>query len=276
MIEHAEAFFLPGVPREMRLMFDHHVRSELRVAGSDYLHQVRLNTYGLREASINDQLAGIEEAFNVELGYRAHFPEIQVKVIARAATHRQAEACAQRAATEITQRLGQDLVFAAGQTTLAQAVGELIERDSLSLGLAESCTGGLVAQLLTAHSGASNYFTGGIVCYSNQVKHEQLGVPEDLLQQHGAVSEQVARAMALGAQQALKTPLTLAITGIAGPGGGSDVKPVGLVHFAVARGATVVHEQRVLPGDRSQVQRRAAFHGLSMLRKLLLHDGAVR
>ena len=152
---------------------------------------------------------------------------------------------------------------------MAQAVGGLLERQGCLLGLAESCTGGLLAELFTKHAGASNHFAGGVVCYTNQIKQSALGVPETLLAAHGAVSQPVAEAMARGACRALEVPIALALTGIAGPAGGSQEKPVGLVHMAVCYDSSMIHQAQVFPGDRKQIQWRAAFTGLSMLRQAL-------
>jgi nicotinamide-nucleotide amidase len=127
-----------------------------------------------------------------------------------------------------------------------------------------------VSELLTDHAGASRYFLGGVVAYDNRVKEQLLGVPRPLLDLHGAVSAEVAAAMADGARLSSGSSLGVAVTGIAGPGGGSDQKPVGLVHFAVSdeRGATVRH--KVFSGSRQQIRRRAAFAALALCRRVLL------
>ncbi|HEY6727468.1 MAG TPA: CinA family nicotinamide mononucleotide deamidase-related protein, partial [Polyangiaceae bacterium] len=203
-IGQAEAFFMPGVPLEMRAMFEAHVRAALpRRGGESVVHQIRLNTFGQTESAVNDALAGIEAEHGVVLGYRAHFPEIQVKVLARGPDKAAAAARAARVADVVQQRLG-PIVFSRGTTSLAGAVGELLEQRGLTLGVAESCTGGWVAQLLTENAGASAYFAGGVVSYANQVKHDVLGVPEELLAAHGAVSQPVAEAMARGAHRVLR------------------------------------------------------------------------
>jgi len=264
----SKAFFLPGVPHEMRVMFQASVEPRLDTGGGGYLHQLRFNTFGLPESAVNDKLAGLEGEFGVQVGYRAHFPEIQVKVLARGKDKSEAEALAERAGAEVRRRLG-DVVFSTGTTSLAQAVGELLEQRSLLLGLAESCTGGLVSQLITANPGASKYFSGAVVSYANQVKHEVLGVPLELLESHGAVSQPVAEAMARGACRTLGASVGLAFTGIAGPGGGSETKPVGLVHTALWDGQEMHHMRSVFPGNRVQIQRRAAYAGLMLVYRVL-------
>lgn len=152
------------------------------------------------------------------------------------------------------------------ETTMrARAVIEAFQARGLMLACAESCTGGLVAGALTAIAGSSAVVDRGFVTYSNQAKSEMLGVPTALIARHGAVSEAVARAMAQGAVAHSHADVAIAITGIAGPGGGSDDKPVGLVHFAAARrGGPVVHRREVFAGDREEVRTQAVLMALEM------------
>lgn len=266
----ARAFFMPGVPHEMRAMFDDHVAPVIRPLVREPHFQVRLRTYGKPESEVNDLLAGIEAAHDVVIGYRAMSPEIEVKVLAYAPTSAEAEAKARKAAEEVRARLG-EIVFAEGPVSLPAALGELLKSRGATLALAESCTGGLVAELVTAAPGASEFFVGGVVSYANDVKRTLLGVPDELLKTHGAVSEPVARAMAEGALRAFGADFALSLTGIAGPGGGSAEKPVGLVHFAVASADKTTAKQRIFPGTREQIRRFAAFAGLDLLRKIVLH-----
>lgn len=265
-IERALSFFMPGVPREMKTMFQEHVAPALSPLVRDALAQVRIKTFGLPESSVNDRLAGLEEQYEVTVGYRAHFPEIEVKVLARRAAPPDARDAARRAADDAIARLGPDVVYAEGDVTFAEALGALLVERNLTLGVAESCTGGLVGSILTERGGASAFFRGGIVSYANSVKTGALGVAPELLARHGAVSAEVARAMAGGARRALGVDLALSITGIAGPSGGSTDKPVGLVHFAVATERAIEDRQMVFPGSREQVRRLAAFAGLSLVR----------
>lgn len=266
----ALAFFLPGVPREMKAMFNEHVAARLSRLAKAGVHQIRLKTYGMAESTVNDRLEGVEAAYGVTLGYRAHFPEIEVKVQARGTDAQETDARARSAADEVRERLGIDIVYGEGDAALPEEVGKLLVERGLMLGLAESCTGGLVAELVTERSGASAFFAGGIVSYSNELKERLLGVPRPLLEEHGAVSAPVARAMAEGALGALGANVTLALTGVAGPTGGTAEKPVGLVHYAVATRERTVDEKRLFPGTRRQVQLVAAFAGLSLVRKILL------
>ncbi len=269
----ARCFFLPGVPREMKHLFEFEVRPKIADLSTDSIVQIKLKTFGLPESQVNDKLAGVEEAFGVTLGYRAHFPEIQVKVLAQAETSAEAQVKAESAAARVRELLGSRFVYAEGDVSLPEAVGKLLTERDLVLGVIESCTGGLVAHLLTQHAGSSRYFAGAVVSYANQVKSELVGVDSELIAEHGAVSREVAVAMAQGGLERLGVDICLSLTGIAGPGGGSAEKPVGLVHYAVASRTAVTPKQLIFPGDRHQVQRIAAYAGLALVRQLLLEEG---
>lgn len=264
-IEGALACFLPGVPREMSAMFEVSVVPLLAPLVDEAFHQIRLRSYGLPESEVNDRLAGIESEFGVVLGYRASFPVIEVKVLARDAVAGSAAQRARRAADEVQRRLGDDVVFGEGDITFAQALGRELVRTQQRLACAESCTGGLVGQLLTARGGASAFFAGGAVVYENQAKTALLGVPAAMLEAHGAVSAEVARAMAEGARARFDVDIALAVTGIAGPDGGSAEKPVGLVHYAVATRAATEARHFVFNGDRELIRLRAAYAALALV-----------
>jgi nicotinamide-nucleotide amidase len=266
----ARAFFMPGVPGEMKPMFANFIAPELRALVTGGSHQVRLRTFGLPESTVNDRLAGIEAAHGVTIGYRAHFPEIEVKVLARSPTLAEAKRAAMAAAEEVKSRLG-DVVYGEGSVDFAESVGTLFRERSQTLAIAESCTGGLVAQLVTEHPGASEFFKGAIVAYDDSVKTAVLGVPPALVASRGAVSTEVARAMAEGTRRALGVDVALAVTGLAGPGGATASKPVGDVHLAVATSEGTTDRQLSFPGSRNQVRLLAAYAGLSLVRRVVLH-----
>ncbi|MBN1610427.1 MAG: competence/damage-inducible protein A [Polyangiaceae bacterium] len=266
----SRAIFMPGVPREMRAMFAAHAGPALGPAPDAATAQVVLRTSGMPESAVCDALGGLEKAYGVSIAYQVHVPDLDVKVLARADTRAEATARARAAADEARQRLGPHVVFGEGQDELAGVVGSLLVERGRSLALAESCTGGLVAELLTDHPGASRFFAGGVVSYANEAKRQLLGVPREALEQWGAVSEQVARAMAEGARRSFGVDLALALTGIAGPEGGSDEKPVGLVYIALAGPQSVDCERHVLAGGRSDVRLRAAYAGLALVRRTVL------
>ena len=273
-LNRALAYFMPGVPFEMKAMFESFVEPVITPLVGDRQFQVLLRTYGLPESEVNDRLAGIEAEYDVLIGYRATMPEIEVKVLARAPSLEGARERAERGAAAVRERLGHEVIFGQGKARFPEAVCQLLLEQSKTLALAESCTGGLVSELLTAHSGASAVFRGGAVTYANDAKIALLGVPAVLLARFGAVSAEVARAMAEGARAAFNSDLALSLTGIAGPTGGSSEKPVGLVHFAVASDSGVSDRRVVFTGNREQVRRRAAFAGLSLVRAVALrgHD----
>lgn len=272
----ARIFFMPGVPSEMKKMFDDHVAPRIRDDSPMSSHQIRFRTFGLPESVVGERLAGVEQAFpGVTIGYRAHMPEIEVKVLARitgdeGATARErnieARELAQRAAMEVKSRLN-DVIYGDEHDTFAGVIGRELRNRSMTLAIAESCTGGLVGHLLTRESGASQFLLLDAVTYANSAKRAVLGVDEDVLRAYGAVSVEVARQMAEGARRVAGADIALAITGIAGPNGGSETKPVGLVYLAVSTARGIETSEHRFGGDRHQVQTLAAYAGLAMIRK---------
>lgn len=263
----ATAYFMPGVPKEMKPMFSEQVLPRIRPSAANNAHQIVLHVYGMRESTIGEALAGVEAQHpGVTLGYRVHFPECDVKVHARAGTHATARDIAQRAADEVKNKLG-DCVYGEGDEAFPEVVGRAVRNRGYHLALAESCTGGLVSHLLTSYP-ASDYLIGGAVTYANSAKTRLLGVQEDTLRGHGAVSAEVAAEMAEGARRLCECELGLAITGIAGPTGGTATKPVGLVYWAVAHPGGTIVKDRVFPGDRDEVRVAAAYAALDLLRRV--------
>jgi nicotinamide-nucleotide amidase len=171
----------------------------------------------------------------------------------------------ERTRQDVLGRLG-PIVFGENEETIEESVAKLLKEKQLTVATAESCTGGLVAKMLTDVAGSSAYFLRGWVTYANEAKHDELGVAAELIAQHGAVSEEVARAMAEGARKAAGTGYALATTGIAGPDGGSAEKPVGTVWIALAGADRTEARRFVFPGDREGVRLRAAQMALAMLR----------
>lgn len=262
-------FCLPGVPDEMKPMFSESVLVELQEKRERCVAQVVLRTLGLAESAVNDSLAGIAEEFGVTLGYRVHFPELAVKVISRGASQDAALAVANCAADRVLARLGSQAVFGRGNATLPEVVATRLRSQGLKLAVAESCTGGQVCSLLTGVAGVSDVFMGGVVAYANDVKRAVLGVPAETLQRHGAVSPETAVAMAEGVRSRLCADFGLAITGIAGPTGGTKEKPLGTVHFAVVGPGLSRHQHRLFLWDRSRIQRASTYLVLNWLRCLL-------
>ena len=263
----ATAFFLPGVPREMEKMFDEQVVPRIRERAPSTSYQIRLRTYGQPESAVGEKLAGVEEAFpGVIIGYRAHFPEIEVKVLAHAATQDEARAISEKATSEVRARLG-EVVYGHGTDTFAGVVGRTLRQRGLNLAIAESCTGGLVGSMLTREPGASDFLIVDAVTYANSAKTGLLGIDEEILRAHGAVSAECAAAMAEGVKRVAGTDVALSLTGVAGPGGGSEEKPVGTVFIAVVGPGGTTVKRRQFHGDRLQVQTAAAYAGLELVRR---------
>jgi nicotinamide-nucleotide amidase len=262
-IGRAIATFLPGVPSEMKAMFHAAVVPKLADIPRPETHQIRLRTYGLPESTVNDLLRGIEVTHGVTIGYRARLPEIEVKILASGEL---AEGRVVAATAAVRSALG-DAVYGHGDTSYPAVLLAELEARGATLALAESCTGGLVAELVTDVPGSSRVFLGGVVAYSNAAKAALLGVDTALIETHGAVSEPVARAMAEGARARFGASIAAAVTGVAGPDGGTADKPVGLVHFAVAseRGTRV--KVVTFTGNRSDIRKRAAFAALALVRR---------
>lgn len=265
------AVFLPGVPREMKPMYIERVRPLLAEHFAVQPGQlVTLRTVGVGESNLQERLAGWSEP-GVTLAFRTTLPENHVKL--RFAGDAPAERVA-AVAEDVARRLG-SAVFAVelpGQPSreLASVVGLRLGERGETIATAESCTGGLIASWLTRTPGSSAWFVEGAVTYANAAKVRTLGVSEADLAAVGAVSEPVARQMALGMRQRAGTTWALSTTGIAGPGGGSEDKPVGTVHIALAGPGDVVHHRLVhLGGDRHRIQALTAGTALDLLRRQL-------
>src|SRR5690606_1158086 len=272
--EKATLFVLPGVPAEMRTIFEEQVLTRLRPVSVNNTFALVLHTFGVGESFIAEQLEGLSEQHpHVTLGFRAHDGEVDVRISARASDPPVARERVLAAADTIRQRLG-DCVYGEGDQTMSQLAGRSVRSKGWRLAVAESCTGGLIAQQLTS-TPASDFFVGGAVTYANTAKTNLLGVSEDTLRGHGAVSAEVAAEMAEGARRAFSADVALSVTGIAGPTGASPNKPVGLVHWAVAHPHGTVVEHRVFAGDRVQIQHQAASAALDLLRRTL-KNGAHR
>ncbi len=264
----ATAFFMPGVPREMNRMFDDQVLPRIRPFAQHNLFQIRLRTFGLPESVVGERLAGVEAAFpGTIIGYRAHFPEIEVKVLARATTGSAARELCERATVDVRTRLA-DVLYGEADDTFAIAVGRALRAKGYMLAIAESCTGGLVGSMITSEPGASEYLLVDAVTYANSAKTSFLGVEEDTMRGHGAVSTEVAAAMAEGVKRVSSADVALSLTGIAGPAGGTDEKPVGTVYIAVAGPSGTVVRSHRFGGDRKQIQTLAAYAGLQLVREV--------
>jgi nicotinamide-nucleotide amidase len=271
---------LPGVPREMEAMMRQAVLPLLRAACESSGRQPRapivrqvFHTFGLAEADVDAKLQGlISKSMPVDLGLLASPLGVLVSLTTKgsqSAKGRQHELL-QKLAESVRLRLS-DWLFAEGRDTMEEVVGRELTKRGLTLAVAESCTGGLIGHRLTQVAGSSAYMDRGAVCYSNQAKTEMLGVPEALIAQYGAVSREVAAAMASGMRERAHVSLGLSVTGIAGPGGGTETKPVGLVYIGLddGTGRPVTQEFR-FHGDRNVIKHRSSQAALDLLRRRLL------
>ncbi len=269
-IGEAQVFVLPGVPYEMRAMFEQSVAPRLPRGGGVILHRI-VRLFGQGESDFAETLRDVlTDRGPVVVGTTVAAGLVSIRILSRAETDAQAERQAQRVIEEIRRRLGEMVVGAGEEASMARAVGALLRKAGKTLATAESCTGGLAGQMLTSLPGASEYYLGGIVSYANRVKIDQLSVPADVLAECGAVSGPVAEAMARGVRERLGADFGVAITGVAGPDGGTKEKPVGLVYTAlVSEAGAEVHRDR-FTGDREIIRLRAALAALNALRLELL------
>ena len=262
---------LPGPPREMKPMFENHVGNSLATR-SNSLKVVRrmLRVAGLGESAVDEKIAPVYSQYeNPQTTILFNQSEIEIHLTARGRTESDAEALLDRLSEQIEERLGNSIFAFAGET-MEQVVGLRLAVGGYTIAVAESCTGGLVAQRLTEVPGSSKYFIEGVVAYSNEAKIRTLGVEPILLLEHGAVSAPVAEAMAEGIRKRADTDFGLSVTGIAGPGGGTEEKPVGLVYIALAMESGTEHRKLNIPGDRNLVRWRTSQAALDLLRRRLM------
>jgi nicotinamide-nucleotide amidase len=266
----ADLYFMPGVPREMHAIFDQHVTPRVveRVGGGRAQKRIWRVT-GKGESQVDHALRGLIDGLaETTLHFRIAYPETLVTVVVRRADEAEAARVLDALDLEVQRRLG-DHVYATGETTLAAAVGQRLAARAQTLAVAESCTGGMVGEWITAVPGSSRWFAGGVIAYANSVKEGLLGVAAATLAAHGAVSEPVVHEMAEGARRATGATWGIAVSGVAGPDGGTADKPVGTVYIAVA--GPDVREARKLfwPATREQIRRQSAEAALHLLFKQL-------
>lgn len=267
---------LPGVPLEAETMFHAAVLPLLRAAGggaTPRLERRVLHTFGLPEGEVDKRLRGVLPAGSgIRLGFLASPLGVVVSLTRWTQGGGAGRDAMARAYAAVKKRLGTHL-YAEGKDSMEQVVGRLLTKAGQTLAVAESCTGGLIGHRLTQVPGSSTYVDRVAVVYSNQAKHAWLGVPHQLLNKYGAVSAQVAAAMARGIRKAGRTTIGLSVTGIAGPGGGSEKKPVGLVHIGLAAGKSAKPLTRTevfrFHGSREVIKLRASQAALDLLRRWL-------
>jgi nicotinamide-nucleotide amidase len=262
---------LPGPPHECCPLFDSECLPRLRaVLPARFIARRTLRAAMIPESQADSLLAPIYTAYtDVETTILAHTGDIQLILLCSKST---LEAAQQRV-DELAERMEaalDDYLYSSGGESLEQIVLDLLGLRQATLAVAESCTGGLISERITRISGSSRSFLGGAIVYSNDLKSAFAGVPADLIAQHGAVSEEVAKALASGIRIRTGATLGLGITGIAGPTGASDGKPVGLVHIAISDAQTTEHVERTFRGDRERIRQWASQQALDMIRRKLM------
>ena len=262
---------LPGPPREMKPMFENHATPRLagRVGSLRVVRRL-LRVAGLGESAVDEKISPIYMQYdNPQTTILFNQSEIEIHLTARGRTETDANTLLDRLSEQIEERLG-NAVFSFAGEKMEEVVGLKLAVGGYTLSVAESCTGGLIAQRLTEVPGSSKYFIEGVVAYANDAKTRTLGVEPILLLEHGAVSAPVAEAMAEGIRKRAGTDFGLSVTGIAGPGGGTEEKPVGLVYIALADDVKTEHRKLKLPGDRQLIRWRASQAALDLLRRRLI------
>ncbi|MCP4341752.1 MAG: CinA family nicotinamide mononucleotide deamidase-related protein [Desulfobulbaceae bacterium] len=265
-------FFLPGVPSQMQQLLVEEVLPKLSTWHEDHqltTYQRIFRIFDLPETEVNRRITTLDLSPDVHIGYYPVFPEVHLSLTVRDKKTNNAKRLFKSSCKAIYTVLG-DSIYGCDRDSMQRIVGKLLIENNSKLAVAESCTGGLICRRITNSPGSSGYLLGGVVSYSNSLKTIYLGVSPDLLETHGAVSREVAEEMAVGVREKSGADIGLAVTGIAGPDGGSAEKPVGTVYIAIATSeenwVTKFHFQ----GDRSQIREISAQSGLDLIRKYLL------
>ncbi|HYK11125.1 MAG TPA: competence/damage-inducible protein A [Gemmatimonadales bacterium] len=266
---------LPGVPSEMRGLLIEEVLPRIvarqaKDGGTRVVRSRTLRTTGVSESALAERVGPLEEALApLSLAYLPSVEGVDLRLTAWSVVPEEADRLLASGGDRLKKELG-DHYYGEEETLLAATVIDILKSKSKTVAVAESCTGGMVGARLTAIPGASAVFVGGVVGYDDNVKREQLGVPSEVLEQHGAVSEESARAMAAGAARVFKTSCAIAVTGVAGPGGGTPEKPVGTVWLAVLVDGNTTAVKRTFPGSREEIRARSAQTALDLLRRRFL------
>ncbi len=269
-IGRTQAFFMPGVPKEMFAMFAGGIEGRLRQAGGGVLITRIIHTCGAGESNIAEMMGDMmTRGRNPLVDCTAHLGLVSLRINARASTEALAREMIAPVEVDLRKCLGR-LIFGVDEQTLAEVVAERLKEKKATLATAESCTGGWIAKELTDIAGVSAVYLGGWVVYSNQAKMRDLGVDAATLDREGAVSEAVAGQLAEKACKRAGTDYAIGVSGIAGPAGGTEQKPVGLVYIAIAGGGGTQVERFIFPGDRDGIRRRSVNYALNLLRLRLL------
>jgi nicotinamide-nucleotide amidase len=265
---------MPGVPHEMKHIMNERVLPELRkrFRSQTIIHK-NIMTYGQPEAKLAEILTGFEEQLprEVKLAYLPASGIIKLRLTATGKEKKELEKIVEIQVKELYKTIP-DLIFAEDEETLEMVIGKNLRDKKATMCSAESCTGGEIAHMITSVPGSSGWYAGSVIAYANEIKIRMLGVPENVLKKHGAVSSEVVKCMATGSRKLFGTQYSVATSGIAGPDGGSEEKPVGTVWIAVATENGVISEKYTFGNDRLINIRRFSLAALNMLRKQIISD----
>jgi nicotinamide-nucleotide amidase len=262
---------MPGVPREMKIMVTEELipyfKSNIK---REFIEVIKLRTTGIFESALAEKLVpSIKIPDNIRLAYLPSYGGVDLRIISQGKTEDEAKEPARKLAGNIRELVG-DFIFAEGDTSLEEVIGRMLMEREEKLATAESCTAGLLAGQITSVPGSSGYYERGVITYSDQSKIELLGVPGELIEKFGAVSAETAEAMAAGIREKAGTDYGVSITGIAGPGGGTEEKPVGTVFIAISSAAGLKSRKILFTKDREINRRRSVYTALEMLRRTIL------
>lgn len=263
---------LPGPPRENQPMFENFVFPKLReAAGEIFVKRRTLRVSGMGESAVDEAIAPIYKAYEktVDTSILFNKSEIEVQLTAKTKTEKEAVVLLEEIAAKITEKLG-IAVFSQNGELMEEIVGKLLKDRNETLSVAESCTGGLIGERLTDVAGSSAYFIQGVIAYANEAKINTLKVSAEIIEKHGAVSAETAEAMAKGMRELAKTDYAISVTGIAGPDGGTEEKPIGTVFIGYADREKNKSFKIIVPGDRFLIRWRASQAALDYLRRKIL------
>ncbi len=262
-------FFLPGVPHQMRTLLTEQVLPRL----SEWYKKQKLSSlqriykvFGKTETELNQIVIDLQLPEDVEIGYYPVFPDVHLSLIVRSTDPSADREIFQTSCKTVEAVLG-NAIYGRDRQTMASVVGDLLLQKGKTLTLAESCTGGLISHMVTSVAGSSGYFPGSVVSYANEIKQSFLGVDSRLLERHGAVSSEVAMAMAAGMRERSRADISVSVTGIAGPGGGSEEKPVGTVYIGISTEKKLQARHFLFSGNRYEIQQLTAQTALDSIRK---------
>jgi nicotinamide-nucleotide amidase len=265
-------FFLPGVPSEMEQIFKDHIAPILRTISKGRIFKTKIfKLAGLTESEVDWRIKDLTKKYQNEITILAYPGQIEIAFQVEARSHKEADSKIKNFAQQLRKEFGDD-IFGFDDDSLEAVVGNMLKQKKATLAVAESCTGGLISSRVTNVPGSSEYFERGVVVYSNRAKMELLGIKPELIESSGAVSAEVAEAMAKGVKKKSSTDYGLSVTGIAGPTGGSEKKPVGLVYIGLAEKNKVTVSKNIFSGNRERIKFYSSQAALDLLRRQMLRS----